>query len=102
MKAKSEFAIRILSDNKKVMHGIFRFINGEKYFPPVEFINEFFEGGSDPCDQDCLMGEWEPFSLLEEEYQSVFNWWLRENPDAVIDYLNASDWSDWCVTLIEM
>ncbi|WP_180801671.1 hypothetical protein [Vibrio parahaemolyticus] len=102
MENNSELAICILSENKKVRYGMFGYINGEKYFPPLEFFNDFLKGGNDPCDQDGLMGKWTPFTLSEEEYQVVLEWWRLENPDFVVDTLDASDWNDWCLTLIEM
>ena len=102
MEDNSGLAIRLLSENKKVRYGIFGYIDGEKYFPPLEFFNDFLRGGSDPCDQDGLMGGWTPFTLSEKEYRIVLAWWGQENPDFVVDHLDASDWSDWCVTLMEM
>jgi hypothetical protein len=97
-----ESAKQVLSENSKVLYGIFGAIEASGYFPPRKFLNQFFESGSDPCDQDGRMGSWTPFELTEEEYEAVLKWWLEDRPDVSINDLGADNWNEWQSEIIEM
>ncbi len=98
----TEIAKNVLSENAKVLFGIFGVIESSGYFPPRRLLNEFLSGGSDPCDQDQRMERWTPFTLNELEYEDVKRWWLSEHPDAIVDDFSVSNWSEWSVHLIHM
>lgn len=66
-------AKRILSDNSKVLYGIFGIINTSGYFPPCSLLNEFLMAGNDPCDQDGRMKNWKPFKLSSEEHSQCIS-----------------------------
>jgi hypothetical protein len=91
----------VLSDNTKVLYGIFGIIDTSGYFPPRRFLNEFLLGGSDPCDQDGRMEGWIPFELSEEEYLLVLSWWQSKYPESVVDHLNSDNWKDWVQVILE-
>jgi hypothetical protein len=90
----------VLSDNTKVLYGIFNIINTSGYFPPRSFINEFLMGGNDPCDQDGRMESWEPIELSAEEYSHILSWWQSKYPNTVEDDLGAENWSDWVQSIL--
>jgi len=90
-----ESAKDVLTRNKNVLYGIFGHIRSSGYFPPREFLNEFLQGGNDPCDQDQRMGTWIPFELSNVDYQAVKQWWTANHPGAVESHLGAKYWSDW-------
>lgn len=96
----NENAQRILRTNSAILFGIFGAIEASNYFPPRDFINEFFRGGSDPCDQDGRMSDWQPFALTPEEYLIVRDWWMASHPDAQEDSLGESCWSDWVQNIL--
>ena len=85
----------VLSDNTKVLYGIFGVVESSGYFPPRAFLNEFLMQGSDPCDQDRRSAEWSPVSLSPEEYSELKEWWISSHPDAVVDSLGVNCWDDW-------
>ncbi len=97
-----ELAKKVLSDNSKVLYGIFGVIESSGYFPPREFLNQFLDKGNDPCDQDGRMESWTPFILNAVEYDAVKVWWLSKYPGVVINDLGATSWDDWVVEIIEM
>jgi hypothetical protein len=47
-----QLAKNVLLENATVLYGVFGVIEESGYFPPREFLNEFFMIGHDPCDQD--------------------------------------------------
>lgn len=94
-------AKRVLAENSKVLYGFFGVVENSGLFPPQDFINEFFLVGYDPCDQDGRMGGWSPFSLTQEEYTQVKEWWLQSHPGAREDSLGESCWDDWATALLE-
>jgi len=96
-----EITKKILSENTKVQYGIFGFIASSSYFPPIFFLNEFLMCGSDPCDQDNRMENWDPYLLSSEDYVAVKEWWMSIYPEAVEDTLGVSCWNDWVVELLE-
>jgi hypothetical protein len=75
MNSPINLAKKVLLENTKVLYGIFGIINTSGFFPPRGFLNEFLEGGSDPCDQDGRMDSWIPFELSESEYEIIKKWW---------------------------
>lgn len=91
----------VIQRNTAVLYGIFGFIDSTPYFPPREHLNEFFERGSDPCDQDGRMGGWAPFALSQDEYEEVKFWWISNHPSSLEDALGTSNWTEWCAVLIE-
>jgi len=88
-------AKRILTTNTNVLYGIFGVIKDSGYFPPREFLNEFLESGSDPCDQDERMSRWAGFTLSREEYSEIKEWWLKRYPNSKVSNLNTNCWDDW-------
>ena len=94
-------AKRVLSENTKVLYGIFGIIEESGYFPSRPFLNEFLVGGNDPCDQDGRMESWNPFELSETEYSVVLSWWQLKYPNAVVDNLNSDSWNDWLQEILE-
>lgn len=88
-------AKRVLAANGDVLYGIFGVIGISNVFPPREFLNRFFAGGNDPCDQDGRMGTWQPFTVSQQEYLEIKDWWGAAHPGAVEDDLGASNWDDW-------
>lgn len=88
-------AKRVLADNEDVLYGIFGIIGISNVFPPREFLNEFFAGGNDPCDQDSRMGTWHSFTVSQQEYLEIKNWWVTGHPGAIEDDLGVSNWDDW-------
>jgi hypothetical protein len=95
-------AKRVLDENTEVLYGIFGVISGSGYFPPLPFLNEFFLGGSDPCDQDGRMGRWRPFTLTISEYEVVKAWWLEACPGTVEAELGSECWADWVQEILEL
>jgi hypothetical protein len=98
--SSTDIAKRVLHEDSKVLYGIFGLIAVSPWFPPHGFLNEFFMGGNDPCDQDGRMHKWRPFSLNQIEYEEVKAWWLELHPGAVVSDLAVSSWRDWEVKLI--
>ncbi|BFM51320.1 hypothetical protein [Marinomonas sp. THO17] len=94
-------AKKVLSQNTKVLYGIFGIIDTSGYFPPRGFLNEFLLRGSDPCDQDGRMEEWIPFELSSEEYNLILLWWQSKYPGTVVDSLNSENWNDWVQEILE-
>ena len=92
-------AISILDKNRSVLYGAFTMI--ENTFPPREILNDFLLTGSDACDQDGKMAKWKPFSLSENSYSKVFDWWKEEYPQAKIESLGSTNWSEWLFELLE-
>jgi hypothetical protein len=97
---KITLAKRVLSDNAKVLYGIFGIINTSGYFPPRSFLNEFLMGGNDPCDQDGRMKSWKPFELSVAEYPHVLSWWQSKYPNTVENDLGVENWSDWVQVIL--
>lgn len=93
-------AKRVLEANESVRYGIFGMIEDTGYFPPRAFLNEFLMVGDDPCDQDNLMGRWEPFSLSPEEYDDVKAWWVARHPGTVESDLGVGCWEDWMQVIL--
>jgi hypothetical protein len=98
---KIALAKKVLTEDTKVLYGIFGVINTSGYFPPHKFLNEFFLIGNDPCDQDGRMTVWWPFKLSEDEYLKVFTWWKLEYPNTVVDNLGTDNWNDWVQEILE-
>ncbi|WP_444919627.1 hypothetical protein ACJJID_11575 [Microbulbifer sp. CnH-101-G] len=96
-----ERAKRVLTENSKVLYGIFGIVELSGYFPPHNFLNQFLMQGNDPCDQDGRMDNWPPFKLSSREYNLVKDWWCSINPGTVVDDLGEESWSDWAVEIIE-
>ena len=94
-------AKQVLSENTKVLYGIFGIIDTSGYFPPRIFLNEFLMQGNDPCDQDERVESWQPFELSEAAYNLVVSWWQLKYPGAVVDSLNSENWSDWVQAVLE-
>jgi len=88
-------ARRVLAANEVVLYGIFGVIGASGYFPPREFLNEFFMAGSDPCDQDGRMDRWRPFTLSPAEYDEVRAWWATGHSGAMTSKLGVESWGDW-------
>ncbi|AOE50247.1 hypothetical protein [Kangiella sediminilitoris] len=96
-----KLAKSILTENSKVLYGIFGLIESSGFFPPRNILNQFLEQGYDPCDQDGRMDNWKPFTLNNEEYQVIANWWLSQHPVSSINDLGVSHWDDWSVKIID-
>lgn len=101
MKNNIDLAKKVLLDSTKTLYGIFSIICISSYFPPRVFLNEFLKVGSDLCDQDGRMEDWNPFELNEEEYLEVLSWWQEKYPDAVVDDLDSDNWNDWIEEILE-
>ena len=84
--------ISILDKNRTVLHGAFTMI--ENTFPPREILNDFLLTSNDACDQDSKMAKWKSFSLLENSYSKVFNWWKEIYHQAKIKSLGSTNWSE--------
>ncbi|WP_082568754.1 hypothetical protein [Rhizobacter sp. Root1221] len=93
-------AKEVLAANEEVRYGIFGVVGGSKVFPPRTFLNEFFAGGNDPCDQDGRMGSWRPFSVTEHDYLEIKAWWVANHPGVAEDDLGVSEWDDWVQALL--
>jgi hypothetical protein len=96
-----EIACRVLSQNETVQFGIFGLIGKSEYFPPFQFLNEFFMKGHDPCDQDQRMPKWNAFELNSEEYETVRRWWVSDHPSAIKELPDVSCWADWVHEILE-
>ena len=96
-----EKAKNVLTDNSKVLYGIFGVIRYSGFFPSRIFLNEFLRAGSDPCDQDGRMASWVPFELAVEEYLEIKEWWVSQYPNTIEDALGQISWRDWTVEIIE-
>lgn len=94
-------AIEVLARSSSLQGGIFRAISASLWFPPLSLLNEFLLSGHDACDQDERMRNWLPFSLSEDEYRQVKQWWLEKHPGATEDSLAQTNWRDWTVELLE-
>jgi hypothetical protein len=97
-----EKAKEVLLANTIVPYGVFGVIEGSGYFPPRFFLNEFFMSEYDPCDQDGRMGRWEAFSLSNEDYLILKQWWICRNPDTVEDSLSTNCWLEWVEKVFEI
>jgi hypothetical protein len=95
-------AKQVLAANEEVLFGVFGVIGRSKAFPPREFLNEFFARGNDPCDQDGRMGEWHPFTVSQQEYLDVKDWWIAAHPGVVADDLGAANWDDWIQEILNL
>lgn len=95
-----ETAMRVLKADEEVLYGIFGIIGTSAYFPPRDFLNEFFMVGSDPCDQDGRMSLWEPFALTPVEYDEVKAWWVTDHPGTVESDLGVGCWRDWVQVIL--
>jgi hypothetical protein len=101
MRDAVQFAKQILAANEEVLFGIFGQIGRSRYFPPQEYLNEFFKQGSDPCDQDSRMGQWRPFVLSMTEFEDVFSWWAERHPGTVVTDLDTSSWHNWIQVILQ-
>jgi hypothetical protein len=97
-----ELAKSVLTENSQVLFGIFGTIKVSGYFPPRKFLNQFFSQGSDPCDQDGRMDNWKPFSINDNEYEAILNWWVSIYPNTVVDDLGQESWGSWSLEIVEM
>jgi hypothetical protein len=88
-------AKRVLAADEAVPYGIFGVVGRSGYFPPRDFLNEFLMVGSDPCDQDERMDDWQPFVLSPEEYDELKAWWVFGHPGSVASDLGVGSWNDW-------
>jgi len=95
-----EMARRVLAANEDVPFGIFGIISSCPYFPPRDFLNEFLMGGSDPCDQDGVIGGWLPFTVSPEEYRELLAWWQAAHPGAVASDLGVGCWDHWIQVIL--
>ena len=95
MSSRAELAKEILAENVQVLYGIFGVISSIDLFPPLDFLNEFYMVGYDPCDQDERMSRWVPFFLSEDEYVDVRSWWIKQYPAAKVNSLGVESWADW-------
>lgn len=91
---KATLARTILTDNKKVLYGIFGQIWDSGYFPPRPLLNQFLLAGNDSCDQDGRMGTWSPFELSAEEYTLVKVRWIKDHPGTVESQPGVETWND--------
>ena len=98
----AENAIKIINENTHVIYGIFGIIDSSGYFPPLDFINEFFSGGSDPCDQDFRMGSWRPFKIDKFEYEKVKLWWIDNHKGCLESTLGCECWDDWIQYILNL
>ena len=101
LSSRAERAKKILAENVRVLYGIFGIISSTDFFPPMNFLNEFYMLGNDPCDQDERMSRWLPFSLSPEEYASVRDWWVNQYPAAKEDALGVESWADWMQEILK-
>jgi hypothetical protein len=99
--AQIKLAKEVLTANTKVLYGIFGQIESSGYFPPRLFLNEFFMGGSDPCDQDERMGRWTPFALSVDDYSVIKQWWIEHHPGAIEVTLGQNGWDDWIASILD-
>jgi len=96
-----KLAKTLLEEDTAVLYGIFGIIQNSGYFPPRDFLNEFFAGGCDPCDQDGYMQSWRPFCLSREDYEALKTWWIDQHPNTVEDALGVEDWDEWVQKILE-
>ncbi len=96
----AETAKRVLAENTAVLYGIFGIVDSSGFFPPREFLNQFLVQGSDPCDQDGRMSDWQPFILPPQDYLEVKEWWMVNHPGASEDDLGAECWDEWIQTIL--
>jgi hypothetical protein len=90
-----EKAKRVLAESEMLPVGTFKEIGDHPYFPPRAFLNEFLALSRDPCDQDGLMGKWQPFTLSPDDYCELLAWWVAKHPGAVETSLDAKCWNEW-------
>ena len=90
-----DVAKRVLEANEAVLYGFFGMVAACGYFPPLNYVNEFFMLGNDPCDQDGRMGCWQPFALSPVEYDEIKARWATNHPATVESDLGACCWDDW-------
>jgi hypothetical protein len=95
-----EKAKLVLEKDLAVLYGFFGVLDSSGFFPPREFLNEFLRRGLDPCDQDGRMEGWTPFTLSDQDYQAVRDWWTSKRPGARVDALGANCWDDWAQKVI--
>lgn len=96
-----EAAKQVLAANEAVLYGIFGVIGSSGFFPPCAFLNEFLIRGSDPCDQDGRMSDWQPFAVSPEEYRELKAWWVAYHAGAVEDCLGVDCWDDWVQVVLD-
>ncbi len=97
-----ELAKTIISTNVGVLYGAFSIIDSSEYFPPLHILNDFLFTGTDACDQDGRMPDWEPFKLALDDYGFLKAWWFESHPDAREDALDSTSWNDWFCAVLEL
>ena len=90
-----EAAKQVLAADEAVLYGIFGIIGVSGFFPPRTFLNEFLMRGSDPCDQDGRMSDWQPFAVSPEEYGELKAWWAANHAGAAENNMGVDCWDDW-------
>ncbi len=94
-------AKHVLAADEAVLYGIFGVIANSGYFPPRVFLNEFLLRGSDPCDQDGRMSDWQPLSVSPEEYRDLKAWWVARHPGTIEEALGTDCWDDWVQEILD-
>ncbi|MGY8769420.1 MAG: hypothetical protein ACKVH8_13460 [Pirellulales bacterium] len=97
---KVRLAKNVLKADIEGLYGVMGHVGNSDYPPPRKFLNEFFEEGHDSCDQDGRIPSWEPFSLDEDEYKEIKQWWINQYPDATEDSLGVESWGDWVFIIL--
>ncbi len=96
-----EAAKQVLAADEEVLYGIFGMIGVSGLFPPRTFLNEFLMRGSDPCDQDGRMSDWQPFTVSPEEYHELKSWWVAHHAGAVEDRFGVECWDHWVQEVLD-
>ena len=88
-------AKEILKENQSIKYGSFDLVT--ETFPSLAIFNDFLKQGKDHCDQDELMSTWKAFTLNQNEFNEVINWWKKQYPKTKVDSLGQTNWTDWFV-----
>ena len=96
---KYQKAIDIIKVNQSTLYGAFSLIT--ETFPDLDILNDFLSQGKDSCDQDGRKKRWKPFTLNQNEFTQVLNWWKQKYPETKVDSLGEINWTNWFVELNE-
>lgn len=72
----------------------FDIIKNTHLFPPIEILNAFLQCGVDDAASEVTL-QWQPFSLVESEYDALFEYCVDGMGELIIDRLGADDYSEW-------